>query len=85
MTHFQKSLDPLSKNTMKTAAREKFKEFDKMLKEDADLIFVADLWVLGDTIEEFTENVKRALESGKEIVCVNGEITICKKSQLMKE
>lgn len=49
---------------------EKFGEFNKMLKGDAEVCIIHHPQVLGDNYEELVENLNRLADSGKSLVIV---------------
>lgn len=68
--------------------KDKFQNFIKMCAtEKADCVIIANLWVIGDTIEEVETNMAIAGKFGKKIlitepnviVTINQEITIQRK------
>jgi len=65
---------------------DKFKKFEELCKTgEASVILCTNLWVLGDTVEEVTRNIKTALKSGKSIVCTEEGFTMGKTVEFEDE
>lgn len=56
-----------------TYDEEKFKEFNRMLKCDAEVVFIHHPQVLGDTYEELCENLNRLARAGKNLTILSPE------------